>query len=96
MRRTEPDMDKVTIRSTYAVGAAPDRRSEIVSGKDIHMDIDPKSRVEDLLRRMPEIGPPESYDDLMLCVFVNGKRRGLDFVLKKGDVLDLHIPSSGG
>jgi len=89
-------MGKVTIRSTYAVGASPERRSEILSGKDIRVEVAPGSRVEDLLRRMPELGPPESYDDLMLCVFVNGKRRGLDHVLENGDVLDLHIPSSGG
>jgi molybdopterin converting factor small subunit len=89
-------MDRITIRSTYAVGAAPDRRSGIVSGKDLRMDLHPGSSVEDLLRRMPELGPPESYDDMMLCVFVNGKRRGLDHVLKDGDVLDFHIPSSGG
>jgi hypothetical protein len=45
---------------------------------------------------MPFLGPPGIYDDMMLHVFVNGIQRGLDHTLRRGDLIDLHIPSSGG
>jgi molybdopterin converting factor small subunit len=52
--------------------------------------------IDALLRTLPAIGPPEQFDDIMLHVFVNGRLKGFDYVLQPEDVLDLHIPVSGG
>lgn len=80
---------RVTLRSTYAVGTGD-------PGDGTALEIKPGTGVEELLRALPGLGPPEAFDDIMIHVFVNGRLRGFDYVLRPGDVIDLHIPVSGG
>jgi molybdopterin converting factor small subunit len=87
---------KVRIRSTFAISLPEDLRKVFMSGGSLLLDLKQGSRVIDLLRRLPSIGPEEEFDDMMLLVFVNGRVRGFDHVLESGDAVDLHLPVSGG
>jgi molybdopterin converting factor small subunit len=60
------------------------------------MELDLGTTVEEMLLKMPYIGGPDRWDDIMLHVSVNQKIAGFDQVLKDNDVADLHIPVSGG
>jgi len=62
----------------------------------LHVEVEPGTCIEELLLKMPWLGPPEEYDDLMLVVFVNGKLQPYDYILTDNDVLNLHIPMGGG
>jgi len=86
----------IKIRSTYAIGLTDHLRSQSASGKDLLVEIEENTNVEGLLQELPSLGPAEAFDDIMIHVFVNGKLRGHDYVLQPGDVIDLHIPVSGG
>ncbi len=87
---------KIKIRSTFAIGATKGLDSKILEGKDLAIEVKEGTKVETLLQKLPSLEPPETYDDMMLHVFVNGQLKGFDYVLNEGDVLDLHIPVSGG
>lgn len=89
-------MMQITIRSTFAFSGTDEQRAKISSAENLTVEIAPGTTVEALLNRFPSLGPPGSYDDMMLHVFVNGKLQGLDYVLAPQDVIDLHIPVSGG
>jgi molybdopterin converting factor small subunit len=99
-RRRENQMKKepirVKINSCYTVGQTDTFRSKFGNEDDFIIELDPGTTVEDLLLQIPGIGSPEEWDDLMLHVFVNRRIVGFDKVLKDDDVVDLHIPSSGG
>jgi molybdopterin converting factor small subunit len=86
----------VKVRSTFAINLPGRWRSRFDSKNDLTFEVQPGTNVEEFLRMLPSFGPPESFDDLMLHVFVNGKLRGFDYILKTGDTIDLHIPVSGG
>ena len=90
------DPIKVKINSCYTVGQTDTFRSKFGSEDDFTMELAPGTTVEDLLLQIPGIGSPEEWDDLMLHVFVNRNIVGFDKVLEDNDVVDLHIPSSGG
>lgn len=87
---------KIKIRSTFALGLTDSLRTEMSSGRDILLEIGAGSSVASLLRRLPSLGPAHAFDDMMMHVFVNGKLKGFDYVLQPGDVVDFHIPVSGG
>ena len=86
----------VRIRSVYAVGITDHLSSQFGSDKDIVLEVDSGTTVEGLLRRLSSLGPAQAFDDLMIHVFVNGRVRGFDYVLQPKDVVDIHIPVSGG
>jgi molybdopterin converting factor small subunit len=87
---------KVRVKSVYAFGLGRERREAFDSGKDLVLDLEAGTTVEGLLSVLPSLGPPESFDDMMMHVFVNGEARGFDYVLGRGDVVDIHLPASGG
>jgi molybdopterin converting factor small subunit len=87
---------KIRIRSFFAVGATGHLKEPSGAEKKMLMEIREGTTIEALLNTLPAIGPPEQFDDIMLHVFVNGRLKGFDYVLQPGDVLDLHIPASGG
>ena len=86
----------VRIKSSFALGPSNRLLAKLASDEDLNIEIEPDTTVEGLLRQLSSIGPPEEWDDIMLSVFVNGKLQGFDYVLQPGDVIDLHIPVSGG
>lgn len=96
MTPDRPGSMRITIRSRFAFSTADELRSGISSAKDLTLKIAPGTTIEALLRRFPSLGSPGTDDDMMLHVFVGGRLQGLDDVLQPGDVLDLHIPVSGG
>ncbi len=83
----------VKIRSTFSVGATLNNLS---ARGDIQVKLKQGSTVKDLLKKLPSLGPEEQFDDIMIHVFINGELRGYDYPLRNGDVIDLHIPVSGG
>ena len=87
---------KVKINSSYAVGRTEALGFQVNNGHDIIMKLEPGTTVEKLLLQLPSIGSPEHWDDIMLHVFVNKEIAGYDKVLEDDDVIDLHIPVSGG
>ena len=87
---------RIMIKSTFAVGLSKRLLAQLASGEDHNIEVEPDTTIEGLLRQLSSIGPPEEWDDIMLSVFVNGKLRGFDHVLQPDDVIDLHIPVSGG
>ena len=87
---------KVQIRSVFAIGTTHVLRERSGSGKNLVASVPIGTSIKQLLMKLPFLGPPESYDDMMLHVFVNGIQRGFDHILQQGDLIDLHIPSSGG
>ncbi len=90
------DRITVRIRSSYAIGRTETFRENFAGGRDMIVEIEPGTTVDALLRRLPSIGPPEIWDDIMLTVFVNETLSGFDHVLEQDDVIDLHVPVSGG
>ena len=86
----------IRIRSTFSVGTASVSYSNPSSRGDIQLKLEPGSTIRDLLRKLPSLGPEQQFDDIMIHVFVNGVLRGHDYPLENGDVVDLHIPVSGG
>jgi molybdopterin converting factor small subunit len=87
---------KIRIKSFFAVGATSHLKEPAGSRKETLVEVEEGTTIDELLKTLPAIGPPEQFDDIMLHVFVNGRLKGFDYVLKPGDVLDLHIPVSGG
>jgi molybdopterin converting factor small subunit len=87
---------KIRIKSFFAVGATEHMKEAPGSRKEMLMEIEEGTTIDALLKTLPAIGPAEQFDDIMLHVFVNGHLKGFDYVLQPGDVLDLHIPVSGG
>ncbi len=87
---------KVKINSSFAIGHTEAFVSQFNKKDDIIMELEPGTTVEGLLLKLPSIGSPDEWSDLFLHVFVNHKNAGFDQVLKDKDIIDLHIPLSGG
>ena len=66
------------------------------SGRDFTIEIETRTTVEGLLQSLSSLGPTQAFDDIMIHVFINGKVPGFDYVLQPQDVVDIHIPVSGG
>jgi hypothetical protein len=98
--RADPGMKnkpiKVIINSSFAIGHTEAFVSKFNKKDDIIMELEPGTTVYDLLLRLPFIGAPENWSDLFLHVFINHKMAGFDKVLEDNDIIDLHIPLSGG
>ena len=62
MRRTRRDRHRIRVyvRSTYAVGASNRMRSLLLSDDPASYDVEPGTRVGQLLMAMPELGPPDA------------------------------------
>lgn len=86
----------IKVRSTFAVGFTERLRSILGSDGDMVVEVEPGTSVQELLVKMGSLGQADSFDDIMIHVFVNGKLKGFDYLLQQGDVLDIHIPVSGG
>ena len=84
---------RVIINSTYSLG---DINAFTHNGDNIFMELEPGTTVEGMLLKMPSMGSPERWDDIMLHVFVNQEIAGFDQLLKDNDVIDLLVPASGG
>ena len=87
---------KIRIRSTFAIGSTGKMRAEVRVDEDTTLELEPNTTIKTMLLSLSSVGPMSSLDDLTIHVFVNGKLRGFDHILKSGDVIDLHIPVSGG
>jgi molybdopterin converting factor small subunit len=86
----------IKLNSCYSVGKTDAFRSKFGSEKDFQLALSAGTTVRDLLLEIPGIGNPREWDDLDLHVFVNHQDADFDRVLEEGDVVDIHIPSSGG
>jgi molybdopterin converting factor small subunit len=87
---------KIRIKSFFAVGATAHLKEQTGARKEMLVEVGEGTTIDELLKTLPAIGPAEQFDDIMLHVFVNGRLKGFDYVLQSGDVLDLHLPVSGG
>ncbi|MBW2084215.1 MAG: MoaD/ThiS family protein [Deltaproteobacteria bacterium] len=87
---------KITLRSSFAVGLTKLSLTQPGGLGSAQITLKAGSTVQDLLHKLPSLGPPEQWDDIMIHVFVNGELKGYDYPLRNGDVVDLHIPVSGG
>jgi hypothetical protein len=87
---------KVKINSSFAIGHTEAFVSKFNKKDDIIMEVETGTTVYDLLLRLPSMGAPENWEDLFLHVFVNHKMAGFNKVLEDNDIIDLHIPLSGG
>ncbi len=88
-------MITIKIKSFFAGGLPDELWSQFISGNSLIVEVEPGTSVEGLLQKLPWLGLGGSFDDMIL-VFVNGQQQALDYVLQSEDVLDLHIPASGG
>jgi molybdopterin converting factor small subunit len=86
----------VKINSSYAVGQTTALELQFHNKDNLIMELEPGTTVEGMLLKMPFIGSPERWDDIMLHIFVNQEIAGFDQILKDNDVIDLRIPVSGG
>jgi hypothetical protein len=87
---------QVKINTTFAIGNTEAFGAQFNRNGDLILELEPGTPVQDLLMRLPAIGSPENWSDLFLHVFVNHKVAGFDQVLEDKDILDIHIPLSGG
>jgi len=87
---------KVRINSSFAIGHTEAFVSKFNKKDGIFMELEPGTTVQELLLKLPSIGAPEHWADIFLHVFVNHEIAGFDKVLKDNDIIDLHIPLSGG
>jgi molybdopterin converting factor small subunit len=90
------DLIKVIINSSYAIGNTGPLISQFQDSDNMIMELENGTTVEGMLLLMPGVGSPERWDNIMLHVFVNEVIAGFDQVLKNDDIIDLHIPVSGG
>jgi len=91
-----PKPIQVKINTTFAIGNTEAFSSQFNENGDLILELEPGTTVQELLERLPAIGAPENWSDLFLHVFVNHGVAGFDQVLEPGDVIDIHIPLSGG
>jgi hypothetical protein len=87
---------QVKINTTFAIGNTSAFAAQYNENGDLVLELESGSTVEDLLLRLPGLGSPENWSDLFLHVFVNHKNAPFDRVLEDQDVIDIHIPLTGG
>jgi len=87
---------RVKINTTFAVGNTEAFAAQFNENGDLVLELEPGTTVQRLLERLPAIGAPEDWSDLFLHVFVNHRVVAFDHLLESGDVIDIHIPLSGG
>ncbi|MCU0578212.1 MAG: MoaD/ThiS family protein [Desulfobacterota bacterium] len=86
----------VKINTTFAIGNTEAFGAQFDPNGDLLLELAPGTTVEELLLRLPGLGAPENWSDLFLHVFVNHQLAPFDRVLEDRDVLDIHIPLTGG
>lgn len=91
----EKALIKVKIGSFFATGLPADLLSQYTSGDSLVVDVEPGTTVGELLKKLPWLGLGESFED-MLIIMVNNQQQHLNYILQSEDILDLHIPASGG
>lgn len=96
LRANRENQISIKLNSCYSVGKTNAFRAKFKGDEDFIMTLESGTTVEDLLLQLPGIGRPEEWDDLDLHVFINHKAVDFDRVLQEDDVIDIHIPSSGG
>ena len=87
---------KVKLQSSFAIGQTVEFLSRFATGQDTILEVDPGTTIERFLSQLSSIGSPDEWDDIFLHVFVNGEVKGMNYVLLPEDVVDIHIPVSGG
>ncbi len=87
---------KVKINTTFAIGNTEAFNSQFDRNGDLILELEAGTTVQEVLLGLPSIGAPENWSDLFLHVFVNHKVAGFDQVLENQDIIDIHIPLSGG
>ena len=87
---------RIKLNSCYSIGRSEAFRSRFSCEEDFNLVLASGTTVEDLLLQLPGIGKQKEWDDMDLHVFINHKSVDFDRVLADGDVIDIHIPSSGG
>jgi molybdopterin converting factor small subunit len=93
-QKTDPI--RVKINTTFAVGNTQAFASQFNEDGELVLELPPGTTVQRLLERLPAIGASEDWSDLFLHVFINHRSVGFDHLLRSGDVIDIHIPLSGG
>ena len=91
-----PKTIKIIINSSFAIGHTEAFKTHFNKSDEIVKEVEPGTTVYDLLLQLPSLGDPKNWSDLFLHVFINHKMAGFDQVLQNGDIIDLHIPLSGG
>jgi hypothetical protein len=87
---------KVKINTTFAIGDTATFHSQFDQNGDLILELEPGTTIQGLLLGLPGLGAPENWSDLFLHVFVNHKVAPFDRVLEDNDILDIHIPLTGG
>lgn len=90
------DKIKIKLKSSFAVGVTEEFLANFQDGHEVILELDEGTTVGDLLLKLSSIGTPDEWDDMLLHVFVNDTIRGMDYVLKGNDEVNLHLPISGG
>jgi molybdopterin converting factor small subunit len=94
--RTKNKPIQVKINTTFAIGNTEAFSSQYNRNGDLILELEPGTTVQELLQRLPGLGSPENWSDLFLHVFVNHQVAPFDRVLEDQDILDIHIPLTGG
>jgi molybdopterin converting factor small subunit len=94
--QTQNEPIHIKINTTFAIGNTEAFNSQFNRNGDLILELEPGTTVQELLLRLPGMGAPENWSDLFLHVFVNHKVAPFDRVLEENDVLDIHIPLTGG
>jgi hypothetical protein len=87
---------QVKINTTFAIGDTAAFHSQFDQNGNLILELVPGSTVQELLLMLPGLGSPENWSDLFLHVFVNHQVAPFDRVLQDQDILDIHIPLTGG
>lgn len=87
---------KVKLKSSFAIGPTADFLSRFATGQYTVLEVDSGTTIERFLSQLSSLGSPDEWDDVFLHVFVNGEVKGMNYVLLPDDVVDIHIPVSGG
>jgi len=90
------DKVKIRLQSSFAVGSTIEYLSRFADGHDTVLELDPGTTIEGLLLQLSSIGSPDEWDDMFLHVFVNGILKSMEYVLQTDDIVNIHIPISGG
>jgi molybdopterin converting factor small subunit len=87
---------RVKINTTFSIGQTEAFGAQYDRNGDLILELEPGTTVQEMLARLPGLGSPENWSDLFLHVFVNHKNAPFDRVLEDQDVIDIHIPLTGG
>ncbi|MBI5583020.1 MAG: MoaD/ThiS family protein [Deltaproteobacteria bacterium] len=87
---------KVKINTAFAIGDTGALESLLDEHGNLILELEPGTTVEEMLRQLPGMGAPENWSDLFLHVFVNHRVAPFDRILEDRDLIDIHIPLTGG